>query len=64
MWLLALGNTFHFADLLHCSYLTNLFPKRGITSYAESHPLDGKNVNLLSLVCELALFSHEGPLNK
>lgn len=61
---MAFGNTFHFADLLHCSYLTKLFPKRWITSYSESHLLDEKNVNLLNLVGELALFSHRGPLNK
>lgn len=61
---MATGNTFHFADLLHCPYLTQLFPKRWITGYAEFHPSDGNNVNLLSLVGELALFSHKVPLNK
>lgn len=61
---MAIGNTFHFADLLHCPYLTQLFPKRKITGYVEFHPSDRKNVNLLSLVGELALFSHKGPLNK
>jgi hypothetical protein len=44
--------------------LTQLFPKRWITNYAGSCPSDGNNVNFLSLVGELALFSHKGPLNK
>lgn len=64
LWLLAFGNTFHFADLLHCPYLIQLFPKRWITSCTQFHPSDGENVNLLSSVGELALFSHKGPLNK